>query len=490
MLDPRASRFWQAVIRSGLVDAEKLTACWEAIEPAKRDQAEQIDRRLAWQAVESRCLTLWQAQQLMAGRTKGYRVDRYLLLDVIGQGGMGRVYMARDARLDRLVALKILPPDRLRSPEAFARFQREARMGAQLQHENLVRIYDYGESEGRHFLVMEYIEGKTIAASIEERGAMPPATAVRLIRQVAMGLEHLHRKGLVHRDVNPHNILVTEDGIAKLADMGLAIAVADDDRVTHAGATVGTFDYVAPEQARNSRAADARSDIYSLGCTLYHMCSGQVPFPGPTLPEKLLAHQVSEPAPLARVVPGLPEGLDAIVRRMMRKSPAERYATPMEVALALGPYQGQHAGDRDREGVPPAYLSPGIAAMPRSDDGSYRRESGHAAALVAAAAAPAGLGPFTMGEVNRGPGPYADDPAAPLLTPDDGFEEVRLIPDHDPEPSSGVGPRYPGPQSATGDPEPAGAAAGPAGWLSPIWLWGFVALTVAVAVLILILAIV
>ena len=162
MLDPRASQFWQAAIRSGLMDVEGLTACWEAIEPAKRDDPEHIDRRLARQAVQSKSLTLWQAQQLLAGRTSGYKVDRYLLLDLIGQGGMGRVYLARDTRLNRRVALKILSPERLNNPRAIARFQREARVGAQLQHENLVRIYDFGESNGRYFLVMEYIEGKTI----------------------------------------------------------------------------------------------------------------------------------------------------------------------------------------------------------------------------------------------------------------------------------------------------------------------------------------
>ena len=131
-------------------------------EPAKREDPEHIDRRLARQAVQSKLLTIWQAQQLLAGRTSGYKVDRYLLLDLIGQGGMGRVYLARDTRLDRRVALKILSPERLSNPRAIARFQREARVGAQLQHENLVRIYDFGESNGRYFLVMEYIEGKTI----------------------------------------------------------------------------------------------------------------------------------------------------------------------------------------------------------------------------------------------------------------------------------------------------------------------------------------
>ena len=291
MLDPQASRFWQSTLLSGLMDVQGLTACWEAIAPAKREAAEHIDRRLARQAVQSKALTLWQAQQLLAGRTSGFKVDRYVLLDLIGQGGMGRVYLARDVRLNRRVALKILSPERVNNPRAIARFQREARVGAQLQHENLVRIYDFGESNGRYYLVMEFIEGKTIGTLISEQGRYLATSAVRLVRQVALGLEHAHRKGLIHRDVNPYNILVTRDGTAKLADLGLAIDLADEDHVTREGATVGTFDYVAPEQARHSHSADIRSDIYSLGCTIYHMCAGQVPFPSPSLPEKLFAHQ-------------------------------------------------------------------------------------------------------------------------------------------------------------------------------------------------------
>src|SRR5260370_18661975 len=166
---------------------------------------------------------------------------------MIGQGGVGRVYLAKDRRLNRRVALKILSPERVNNPRAIARFQREGRVGAQLQHENLVRIYDFGESNGRYYLVMEYIEGKTIGTLISEQGSMPPATAVRLTRQVALGLEHAHRKGLIHRDVNPYNILVTHDGTAKLADLGLAIDMADSDRVTREWATLGTVDHVAPD---------------------------------------------------------------------------------------------------------------------------------------------------------------------------------------------------------------------------------------------------
>ena len=139
---------------------------------------------------------------------------------------------------------------------------------------------------------MEYIEGKNVGQLLAEGGPMPPATAAKIARQVALGLQHAHEKGLIHRDVNPQNILVTRDGTAKLTDLGLALDLGDqEEMVTRDGATVGTFDYIAPEQARHSRAVDTRSDIYSLGCTLYHMISGQVPFPGPSLPEKLYAHQ-------------------------------------------------------------------------------------------------------------------------------------------------------------------------------------------------------
>ncbi len=318
-------------------------------------------------------MTLWQAQQLIAGRTSGYKVDRYVLLDLIGQGGMGRVYLARDTRLNRRVALKILSPDRMNNPRAIARFQREGRVGAQLQHENLVRIYDFGESLGRYYLVMEYIEGKTIGTLLAEQGPMPATTAARLVRQVALGLEHAHRKGLIHRDVNPYNILITHDGTAKLADLGLAIDLADQERVTRDGATVGTFDYVAPEQARHSHTADIRSDIYSLGCTFYHMLTGQVPFPVPSLPEKLFAHQTQEPAPVTELVADLPAGLGEVVERMMKKLPEDRYATPLQVAQAL-----EHI-----DGVP---TEPGeIDGRPRSEKGVAVQLQVEVARAVAAA---------------------------------------------------------------------------------------------------------
>ncbi|GIW87897.1 MAG: hypothetical protein KatS3mg108_2221 [Isosphaeraceae bacterium] len=368
MLDPRDSRLWQTATQLGLVDPERLEACWEAIPPEKRTR-DAIDRRLARQAVHAGLLTLWQAQQILAGRQNGLRIGRYVLLDQIGHGGMGRVYLARDTRLGRQVAIKVLSRERSQSARALARFRREARVGAQLQHENLIRVYDEGEYGGMPYLVMEYIEGRSVAQLIAEHGPLNYRTAADLARQVALGLEHLHQKGLLHRDVNPANILVNRDGTAKLTDLGLAIDLGDtEDVVTRDGATVGTFDYISPEQARNPRQIDSRSDIYSLGCTLYQMIAGRVPFPAQSLPEKLFAHQTAQPEPLTSVAPGTPEGLDAVVRKMMAKSPDQRYARPLDAARALEPFAvGAHVAPSS---VAPASRSlwesvaPGGAADP------------------------------------------------------------------------------------------------------------------------------
>lgn len=382
MLDPRDSRLWQTATQLGLVDPERLEACWDAI-PVEKRTPDAIDRRLARQAVTAGLLTLWQAQQILAGRQNGLRIGRYVLLDQIGHGGMGRVYLARDTRLGRPVAIKVLSRERSQSPRALARFRREARVGAQLQHENLIRVYDEGEYGGMPYLVMEYIEGRTVAQLIAEQGPLDPRAAADLARQVALGLDHLHQKGLLHRDVNPANILVDRDGTAKLTDLGLAIDLNDaEDVVTRDGATVGTFDYISPEQARNPRQIDTRSDIYSLGCSLYQMIAGRVPFPAQSLPEKLFAHQSAQAEPLTSLAPGTPEGLDAVVRKMMAKSPADRYARPADAARALEPFarntklstpghadrarslwDSATAGAPGADGSPPPGSEPGLAPV-------------------------------------------------------------------------------------------------------------------------------
>ncbi len=361
MLGPRSSRFYGAALQSGLIDEAGLNACWEMIAPDRRT-ADAIDRRLARQAISSGKLTLWQAQQLLAGRISGFFIDKYILLSLLGRGGMGRVFLAKDVRLNRTVALKLLSQERMNNPRAIARFRREAKVGAQLQQENLVRVYDEGESAGVLYLVMEHIDGKNIAQVIGELGQIPWPTAARLTRQVALGLEHARLKGLIHRDVNPGNILLTKDGTAKLTDLGLAIDLNDLDNVTRDGATVGTFDYVSPEQAKNSRSVDTRADLYSLGCTIFHMIAGRVPFPMASLPEKLYAHQLHDPEPLTELVPDVPPGLAEVVRRLMRKSPDERYQTPAELATALEPFAIE-------TGWTATTGSNGVAAIERSGSG-------------------------------------------------------------------------------------------------------------------------
>ena len=277
----------------------------------------------------------------------------YELLDYLGDGGMGRVYKARQVRLDRLVAVKIVRPDRLARPGAVERFEREARAVAKLDHPNIVRIHDANEAGDVHFLVMEYLAGTDLSRMVDLRGPLPVAEACGYARQAALALGHAHGRGLVHRDIKPANLMVC-DGVVKVLDLGLARlrapeSLADDgppaaagaelvDTLTRDGAVMGTPDYMAPEQALNTAGADIRADLYALGCTLYAVLTGEVVFPGGDALEKAKRHAAEEPRPLNAVRPGVPPKLAAVVARMMAKAPADRFQTPAEVAAALEPF--------------------------------------------------------------------------------------------------------------------------------------------------------
>jgi nitrous oxidase accessory protein NosD len=269
------------------------------------------------------------------------KLGRYQLQRKLGQGGMGAVYLAADARLDRDVAIKVLPPESVNDPDAVARFQREAKALAKLSHPGIVQAYDCEEDNGRHFLVMEYVEGTSLAAVLKEKGRTPPALAADYIYQAALALQHAHERGLIHRDLKPSNLLLTADGCVKLLDLGLARFLQDqigDAAQTREGVGMGTPDYAAPEQFRDAHKADVRSDIYSLGCTLYHLIAGRVPFPTSSLSEKYQSHREKEPPPLQEVCPEVPGGLVLLVKRMMAKHPNDRFQTALEVAEALAPH--------------------------------------------------------------------------------------------------------------------------------------------------------
>ncbi|HEY7427200.1 MAG TPA: serine/threonine-protein kinase [Gemmataceae bacterium] len=266
----------------------------------------------------------------------------YEVLELLGEGMMGQVYKARQVHLDRLVALKVIRANLLTDPEVLRRFQREAKAAARLSHPHVVSVYDAGESRGRHFLAMEYVEGTDLARMVRGRGPLPVALACDFTRQAALGLQHAHERGLVHRDLKPANLLVTSKGaVVKVLDLGLARLTTatrpgeQPSLLTQTGEMLGTPAFLAPEQAADSARADIRSDIYSLGCTLYFLLTARLPFFGSGVVDVILKHQLEKAAPLAVHRQDIPPGLQDVVSKTLAKRPEERYQTPAELAAAL-----------------------------------------------------------------------------------------------------------------------------------------------------------
>ncbi len=269
------------------------------------------------------------------------RHERYRAVRLLGVGGMGAVYEAEHRVMQRPVALKVIKRAYVASAAALERFRREVRAAARLSHPNVVTTYDAEDAGETHFLVMEYVEGIDLGRLVQERGPLPVDRACDCIRQAALGLQHAFEQGMVHRDLKPHNLMLTSAGRVKILDFGLAhfaSEAADAAGLTSTGIVLGTVDYIAPEQADNAHQADIRSDIYSLGCTLYHLLAGQPPFPTGSPLQKVLAHVEKKPQPLTELRPDLPEELMPVLERMMAKNPAHRYQTPAEVAFALEPF--------------------------------------------------------------------------------------------------------------------------------------------------------
>lgn len=261
------------------------------------------------------------------------KLGKYKILRRIGAGGMGTVYLAQDTLLNRTVALKVLPRERAENPILVRRFQSEARASAMLTHDNIVSVFDADQADGYLYIALEFIDGIDLFEWLRKRETIPLKRSIDIIRQVASALEHAHEKRLVHRDIKPANIMITKEGLVKLADMGLARSIDEtlDTTITRDGTTVGTVDYMSPEQAGNSKNTDIRSDLYSLGCTWYHMLTGSPPYPEGSLTNKLAAHAKS-PIPDPRDInPNVSEGVVAIIHRLMEKKKEDRYQTPTEL---------------------------------------------------------------------------------------------------------------------------------------------------------------
>ena len=291
----------------------------------------------------------------------GDRLGDYELIDFVGGGGMGRVYRARDARLARVVALKVLAPDQAADEATLLRFQNEAQSAARLDHQNIARVYHVGEERGIPYIAFEFVEGLNIRELVIKKGPFTLAEALGYILQITEGLAHAADRNVVHRDIKPSNVIVTPDGVAKLIDLGLARLHSVDGGagdLTATGVTLGTFDYISPEQARDPRTADARSDIYSLGCTFFFMFTGRPPFPEGTMLQKLLQHQGDQPPDVLQTRPDLPDEVARILRKMLAKDPRHRYQHPAELLeelLALAEHVGlRPAGVSGRAGSEPA----------------------------------------------------------------------------------------------------------------------------------------
>lgn len=366
--------FVAALSRSRLMDSAALSRLARAGLPADSADA----RGLADRLVEAGHLTHYQAEKLLQGLWKGLVIGPYRVLAPLGRGGMGTVYLATDQRqftptsLPRpgvtpeageastitphgparpaeaaLLALKVLTSrDAQKRSNHFARFQREMALGQRLSHPNVTRTLDTGTIDGVHFIAMEYVPGESLKRRVARDGPLPFLDAARLFSGVADGLVHAHDSGLIHRDLKPSNIMVTPQGLAKILDWGLAILVEEIAPegcpiVGGAGYILGSFDYIAPEQAENARFVGPSADLYALGATMYFALTGTPPFPGGTIPQKIRWHREQDPPPVRTLNPTVPEGLAELVQQLLAKRPADRPASAQEVRSRLAAWVEQ-----------------------------------------------------------------------------------------------------------------------------------------------------
>jgi tRNA A-37 threonylcarbamoyl transferase component Bud32 len=328
------------------------------LEPAQLQELPALQERfpdpkpLAGELIRRGWLTPFQANRLLQGKGQDLLLGSYVLLERLGEGGMGQVFKARNWKLGRVVALKLIRKERLDNPAAVHRFQREVRAAATLSHPHVVHAYDADEIGGTHLLVMEFLDQATdLSRLVKNNGPLPVATACDYIRQAALGLQHAHERGLVHRDVKPSNLLLTRGNQIKVLDLGLARVVvqpgdqpASSTTLTEHGVVMGTLDFISPEQILDAHAADIRADLYSLGCTFYFLLTGQAPFPKGSAGNKIGCHLMWQPPAVERLRPDVPAWLAAVLRKLMAKNPDDRFQTPAELAAALAGVAGTGSG--------------------------------------------------------------------------------------------------------------------------------------------------
>ncbi|MBI3412427.1 MAG: serine/threonine protein kinase [Planctomycetes bacterium] len=334
--------------QSGIISAEDALT----VPP---EMAEKTVDAVAQHLVDKQLITGFQARAFIEGRTANLVLDDYVIIDKLGEGGMGTVYKARHRRMDRLVALKVLSPATMDSPEAIKRFHREVQAAAKLTHPNIVAAYDAGDHDGVHFLVMELVDGENLNQVVRTHGPLPVRQALECVLEAARGFAHAHAKGIIHRDVKPSNLILMkpqESGThVKILDMGLArfdtslltAAAPAGSAMTQAGVIMGTAEFMSPEQALDPKVADARSDVYSLGCTLYFLLTGEPIYQGDTLMIKIIAHRESPVPALQSRRRDVPAMVEALYQRMVAKTPESRIASMTEVIREVEACLGESA---------------------------------------------------------------------------------------------------------------------------------------------------
>jgi serine/threonine protein kinase len=370
MSTPQSSDdLFQLIRKSGLVDEQKLTGFLRAHE---RDGLLQQDtRNIVATMVREGLITFFQGEQFLLGKWKGFTLGKFKLLERIGVGGMGQVFLCEHTYMRRRVAIKVLPPSKAGDPVSLGRFYREARVASALEHPHVVRTFDIDQDGPLHFLVMEYVDGTSLLEIVKKLGPLNVLRSCHYIRQACLGLQYAYAAGMIHRDIKPGNIMVERKGTAKLLDMGLARFYRDEkDQLTlkyDDKNVLGTADYVAPEQTRDSRNIDIRADIYGMGATFYYVLTGQPPFPEATIADKLIAHQTKKARPVRELRPEVPPGVSKIIEKMLAKDPKDRYQTPQEVADALEVWTQQPIDPPPVEEMPklsPAATDPSFMPPP------------------------------------------------------------------------------------------------------------------------------
>jgi serine/threonine protein kinase len=369
------TEFLRMLELSKLIEPEKLKSLLSDPE-FPSDQGEAAEKLIRMGE-----LTRFQAKQLLAGKHRGFVLGPYKILDQIGKGGMGSVFLGEHAGMEKKLAIKVLAKELANDTAAIERFQREARAASALTHPNIVRVHHFGQTGDNRYLVMEYVNGATIEQILDRKGPFTVVQAVRIAMQAGTGLHHAHQKGFVHRDIKPENLMLTKEGHVKILDMGLTkqFNKAEDNLTGTLNPTLilGTIDYLSPEQAMQGD-LDHRADIYSLGATLFAMITGHSPYEGVPARQKLMQHQCGKVPNLAEFNADVPDELAAVVAKMMAKKAADRQSSMAEVLAALKPW-----AELDGETTGRVMLPSGVTSvvMSRSMTPTVRDQAGNTAPI-------------------------------------------------------------------------------------------------------------